>query len=92
MDPTANGFQNLATTLKYRVFKSPKHEFVLSAGLSVEWGGTGSSTGGAKAFNTYMPTVHFGKGVGDLRYTLSRISRSRSPARSATRFRPETSP
>jgi hypothetical protein len=32
VDPTANGFQNLDTTLKYRVFKSPKHEFVLSAG------------------------------------------------------------
>jgi hypothetical protein len=32
-----------------RVFKSPEHEFVLSAGLSVEWGGTGSSTVGAEA-------------------------------------------
>jgi hypothetical protein len=63
MDPTANGFQNLDTTLKYRVFKSPKHEFVLSAGLSVEWGGTGSATVGAEAFNTYIPTLYFGKGL-----------------------------
>ena len=46
IDPTAagaNGFQNLETTFKYRVFKSPEHEFVMSVGLSVEWGGTGSS-------------------------------------------------
>jgi hypothetical protein len=37
MDPTvpgANGFQNLDTTFKYRVFKNPEHEFVMSVGLS----------------------------------------------------------
>jgi len=57
-----------------RVFKSPEHEFVLSAGLSVEWGGTGSSTVGAEAFNTYTPTLWFCHGSG----------RSRSRARSAS--------
>src|SRR5260221_10297836 len=31
----ANGFQNLETTFKYRVFRDPAHEFVLSVGLSV---------------------------------------------------------
>src|SRR5690348_7261112 len=36
--PGANGFQNLETTFKYRVFKDPVHEFVMSVGLSVEWG------------------------------------------------------
>src|SRR5213078_2249855 len=36
----ANGFQNLETTFKYRVVKDPTHEFVMSVGLSVEWGGT----------------------------------------------------
>jgi hypothetical protein len=58
MDPTAagaNGFQNLDTTFKYRVFKSPEHEFVMSVGLSVEWGGTGSANVGADPFNTYTP-------------------------------------
>ncbi|MGC2823346.1 MAG: hypothetical protein WA322_03785, partial [Pseudolabrys sp.] len=35
----ANGFQNLETLFKYRVYKNPEHEFVLSAGLSIEWGG-----------------------------------------------------
>jgi hypothetical protein len=76
IDPTAagaNGFQNLETTFKYRVFKSPEHEFVFSAGLSVEWGGTGSATVGAEAFNVYTPTIYFGKGLGDLPDTLSWI-------------------
>ena len=31
----AGGFQNLETTFKYRVYKNPEHEFVLSAGLSI---------------------------------------------------------
>ncbi|MBV9564010.1 MAG: hypothetical protein JOY90_26720 [Bradyrhizobium sp.] len=76
VDPTAagaNGFQNLETTFKYRVFKSPEHEFVLSAGLSVEWGGTGSANVGAESFNVYTPTLYFGKGLGDLPDTLSWI-------------------
>ncbi|OKO84236.1 hypothetical protein AC629_21715 [Bradyrhizobium sp. NAS80.1] len=74
VDPTlagANGFQNLETTFKYRVFKDPAHEFVMSVGLSVEWGGTGDSNVGAERFNTYTPTIFFGKGLGDLPDTLS---------------------
>jgi hypothetical protein len=67
----ADGFQNLDTTFKYRVFKSPEHEFVMSVGLSVEWGGTGAKGVGADPFNTYTPTVYFGKGFGDLPDTLS---------------------
>lgn len=67
----AHGFQNLETTFKYRVFKDPAHEFVMSVGLSIEWGGTGSGSVGAEAFNTYTPTLWFGKGFGDLPDTLS---------------------
>ncbi|MFL6814828.1 MAG: hypothetical protein ACJ8EK_12390 [Bradyrhizobium sp.] len=67
----ANGFQNLETTFKYRALKDPAHEFVMSVGLSVEWGGTGASSVGADPFNTYTPTVFFGKGLGDLPDTLS---------------------
>src|SRR6266478_4370863 len=76
MDPTvagANGFQNLETTFKYRVFRSIEHEFVMSVGLSVECGGTGSANVGADPFNTYTPTVFFGKGLGDLPDTFSWI-------------------
>jgi hypothetical protein len=67
----ANGFQNLESNFKYRVFKNPEHEFVMSIGLSVEWGGTGAQSVGADPFNTYTPTVYFGKGFGDLPDTLS---------------------
>jgi hypothetical protein len=69
----AKGFQNLETTFKYRVFKDPAHEFVMSVGLSVEWGGTGTASVGADPFHTYTPTVYFGKGLGDLPDTLSWI-------------------
>ncbi len=67
------GFQNLETTFKYRLFKDPEHEFVMSVGLSVEWGGTGAQSVGADPFNTYTPTLWFGKGFGDLPDTLSWI-------------------
>lgn len=67
----ANGFQNLETTFKYRVFKDPAHEFVMSVGLDVEWGGTGAARVGADPFHTYTPTLYFGKGLGDLPDTLS---------------------
>ena len=76
IDPTAagaNGFQNLDTTFKYRVFKNAEHEFVMSVGLSVEWGGTGAANVGAEPFNTYIPNIYFGKGFGDLPDTLSWI-------------------
>src|SRR5215470_16294363 len=63
--PGANGFQNLETTFKYRLYKNPEHEFVLSAGLTIEWGGTGSTTVGAEPFNHYVPNIYFGKGLGD---------------------------
>jgi hypothetical protein len=62
----ANGFQNLETTFKYRVYKYAEHEFVLSAGLSIEWGGSGAQDVGAERFSTYTPTLYFGKGLGDL--------------------------
>jgi hypothetical protein len=74
VDPTApgaNGFQNFETTFKYRVVKDPVHEFVMSVGLNIEWGGTGSSSVGAEAFNVYTPTIYFGKGMGDLPDGLS---------------------
>src|SRR5262245_53536291 len=38
----AQGFQNLETTFKYRLFKDTAHEFVMAEGMSIEWGGTGS--------------------------------------------------
>jgi hypothetical protein len=62
----ARGFQNLETTFKYRLYKNAEHEFVTSVGLGVEWGRTGAVSVGAEEFNTYTPTIFFGKGFGDL--------------------------
>ncbi|MGB6352212.1 MAG: hypothetical protein WBG10_19525 [Pseudolabrys sp.] len=67
----ARGFQNLETTFKYRVFKNAEHEFVMSVGLQIEWGGSGAQDVGAERFTTYTPTVYFGKGFGDLPSSLN---------------------
>jgi hypothetical protein len=69
----ASGFQNLDTGFKYRLFRDPEHEFVMSVGLGIEWGGTGAKSIGAESFNTYTPSLFFGKGLGDLPDTLSWI-------------------
>jgi hypothetical protein len=66
-----SGFQNLETTFKYRFYKNVEHEFVASAGLSIEWGGSGAQVVGADRFTTYTPTVYFGKGFGDLPDTMN---------------------
>lgn len=62
----ASGFQNIETTLKYRLYKNEEHEFVMSVGLNFEWGGSGAQDVGADRFTTYTPTFYFGKGLGDL--------------------------
>jgi len=62
----AGGFQNFETTFKYRAYKNAEHEFVLSVGLNIEWGGSGAQDVGADRFTTYTPTLYFGKGFGDL--------------------------
>jgi len=69
----ASGFQNVDTGFKYRLLKDPEHEFVMSVGLGIEWGGTGAKSIGADSFNTYTPSLFFGKGLGDLPDTLSWI-------------------
>jgi hypothetical protein len=69
--PAVSGFQNIETLFKYRIYRNPEHEFVMSVGLGIEWGGTGSSAVGAEPFNVYTPTVFFGKGMGDLPDTMN---------------------
>jgi hypothetical protein len=64
--PSVSGFQNIETSFKWQFLTVPEHEFVMSAALSVEWGGTGSQGVGAERFNVYTPTLFFGKGFGDL--------------------------
>jgi hypothetical protein len=69
--PNASGFQNLETTAKWQFLTLPQQEFVMSAGISIEWGGSGAQGVGAERFSAYTPTVWFGKGFGDLPVSLS---------------------
>jgi hypothetical protein len=70
-DGTASGFQNLETTFKYQGLTNARHEAILSGGVSVEWGGTGSDKVGAERVTTITPTLFFGKGAGDLPDSLA---------------------
>jgi hypothetical protein len=69
--PRVSGFQNLETTLKYQFLTSARHEAIVSAGVSAEWGGTGSDKVGAEAYTVVTPTLYFGKGMGDLPDSLA---------------------
>ena len=60
------GFDNLAASLKYQFYKNEAHETILSAGLDVDIGGSGSRRVGAESFTTFTPAIFFGKGFGDL--------------------------
>jgi hypothetical protein len=62
----ASGFQNLETTFKFQGLTNARHEAIVSGGISVEWGGTGSEQVGAERVSTITPTLYFGKGAGDL--------------------------
>jgi hypothetical protein len=59
------GFDNVEATLKYQLYMNPEHEFLLSAGLAREFGGTGASRTD-DTFGTTEPTLYVGKGMGDL--------------------------
>jgi hypothetical protein len=64
--PAVNGFGNLELGGKYQILKNGPHEAIVSLGLGVEVGGTGSSSVGADSFSTWTPGIFFGKGFGDL--------------------------
>ena len=60
------GFDNIAASLKYQFYKNDEREAIVSAGLDVDIGGTGSKRVGADSFSTFTPALFFGKGFGDL--------------------------
>jgi hypothetical protein len=66
-----SGFGNLELGAKYEFFENDEHETLLSAGVGVEVGGTGSKDVDADSFTTWAPGVFFGKGFGDLPNTVS---------------------
>jgi hypothetical protein len=64
-DGGANGFDNLEISPALELYRNPSHEFILTAGLDWEIGGTGSKDV-AERSSTFTPTIKFGKGFGDL--------------------------
>jgi hypothetical protein len=69
--PAVNGLGNLELSGKYQLLKNGVHEAIVSIGLGVEVGGTGSRSVGADSFSTWTPAIFFGKGFGDLPAELS---------------------
>ncbi len=70
-DKTANGWNNIVITLKYKPYVSAEHEFMLSVGVQQEFAPTGASgengaTLGNDDTGLTAPTIYFGKGFGDL--------------------------
>jgi len=63
--PNASGWDNFEITPMWQFETDAEHEFVASAGMSFDIGGSGSKAIGDR-FTTYTPEFLFGKGFGDL--------------------------
>jgi len=63
---TEQGLENLYITGKWQAYTNDEHEFVVSAGIIREIGGTGAVQAGADAVGSTAPTGYFGKGFGDM--------------------------
>ena len=61
-----SGFGNLAASLKDQFFTDAEHEAIMSVGLDMDLGGTGSKRVGAESYSTFTPGIFFGRGFGDL--------------------------
>ena len=61
-----SGFDNIALSAKYQVWKSEAREAIVSLGVDWDVGGSGAKRIGAESFSTVTPAVFFGKGFGDL--------------------------
>ena len=60
------GWDNTEVSAKYQFWQNDEHEAVLAVGAIVDIGGSGSTNVDVDKFNTYTPTLYFGKGFGDL--------------------------
>lgn len=70
--PLAKGWENLEVTPIVTFLRSPEHEFIASADVNVEIGGSGS-TNVADQSSTVSPEILFGKGLGDLPDSLAPV-------------------
>ena len=64
------GFGNLSLGSKFQAYTNEPHELILSLGVDIDVGGTGSRLVGRDPFTTWSPGVFFGKGFGDLPASL----------------------
>lgn len=60
------GFENIELTVKYAMLRVPEHEFLATAGLGWEIGGTGSKEIGREPHSAIAPQLLFVYGLGDL--------------------------
>jgi hypothetical protein len=65
-DAAVDGFDNFSVGAKYLIGVDAMRETILSIGVDVDLGGTGTKRIGAEDFTTFTPAVFFGKGFGDL--------------------------
>ena len=65
------GFSNLELGSKFQFFVDAPHEAIMSLGIDVDVGGTGSRRVGRDPFTTWSPGLFFGKGFGDLPDSVS---------------------
>ena len=63
--PSIGGFDNVSLSAKYQLWEVPSHEFILSAGMEWEIGGSGRQSL-TNNYSTLSPILYFGKGFGDL--------------------------
>lgn len=64
--PAQDGFGNVNLNVKYQLYESPEHEFILSLGSDISLGDTGSKALGVDSFTTYTPTIYYAKGFKEL--------------------------
>jgi hypothetical protein len=67
---TQSGFDNLASSIKYKFYQDDERETIMSAGVDWDIGGSGAKRVGAESFSTLTPALFFGKGFGDLPETM----------------------
>lgn len=64
-----DGLSNLEVGAKYQFLENAPHEFLMSAGVEADIGGSGTEHSGASDYTTVTPTLFFGKGMGDVSAT-----------------------
>lgn len=65
------GFSNLELGSKFQFYVNAPHETILSLGVDIDVGGTGSRQVGRDPFTTFSPGLFFGRGFGDLPNSVS---------------------